>query len=642
MFNEYEDSDSEISLASASVSDEDNEYPIKELIADKWCPTRQEQVYLVHWEGYEIERATWEPAESFEGDKIEIVHDYVQRKKHGMVPDFDYKKWDRDREREQEEREERQRKREERKERKAKKMALESKQQSKKGRQRREKLVNDSIRHSRRPSPELAGFIVSDDSGLDEEEPDKLPSMDEDSDEDIPVRKRNLRKTTKKKAPMLLIPITSDESGSDRGGSSSNDSLMAALSLAEKQKRGNKGKVKVEERRPIKRPLQRAVPKKRPLGKSPSGSPPRVRKRPTIASSSTTKPPTTGITASSRPTQNDFFPSLSIQNAVRKKSNTERAPPAEELNLINLGGGGASVRPMDTEKRPQDLDAHATRNTPSTQQAQKRKRSPPFTNEFRSSRHPGPGPRLPTQANSGPRTQSKPERSKQLGVIIRDQPPPRKRQMGELGMDALKNIYDAGHLPDPVPQTPHAQAPPVQRPLSPVRPSARAQPPPPQPTPHSHSFQSALPFQAATSFQQGFPFQSAAEFRITPPLQDMDMEPHHADTYECEVEYGPSLSTMESMGKVKFVGFSSEFLAMLHSIQLEKLWISKSLEISYISKHFVPVSKHYCQFYSQTCCCYGLHALVSCSDSSVSHSYLVSSLWARQREAGDETIHALD
>ncbi|KAF8544432.1 hypothetical protein BDD12DRAFT_507289 [Trichophaea hybrida] len=592
MFNNYgnyedsDDSDSQISFASATVSEEDNEYPIKELIADKWCPTRQKEVYLVHWEGYEIGRATWEPEESFEGDKIEIVHDYLKRKKHGLVPYFDYKQWDREREREQEEREERERKREERQERKAKKMSLQPKQQStKKGKQKREKLIDETIRHSRRASPELAGFVVSDDSGLDEEESDKLPSMDEDSDEDVPVRKRNLRKKTKKKAPVVII---SSEGSSSDGGSS--DSLMAALSKAEKQKRKNKGKAKVEEKKSTKRLLQRAVPKKRPLGKSPSRSPPRVRKRPTIASSSTAKPSTTGINASPRPTQNDFFPSLSIQNAVRKKGNTERAPPAEELNLIKLGDG-ASV-PMETEKRPQDTDINTKRNISSPQQVQKRKRSPP-ANEFRGSRHPGPGPRIPTHTSAGPRSQPKPERPKLSGVTIRDEPPPRKRHMSKADMDALGNIHDAGYQPDLAPPTSYVQPLPVQQEFSPVQTFARAQPAI-QPTPYIHPFQSPPPFQTA-SFQPAFPFQAAAaSFRITPPPQDMDMEPHHAETYDCEVEYGPSLNTMESMGKVKFVGFSSEFLTMLNGLQLEKLWISKSLEISYISKHFVPVSKHCC------------------------------------------------
>jgi hypothetical protein len=77
MFNEYEDSDSEISLASASVSDEDNEYPIKELIADKWCPTRQEQVYLVHWEGHSSQKT--ELAENDEEESAHVTHTHNVR-----------------------------------------------------------------------------------------------------------------------------------------------------------------------------------------------------------------------------------------------------------------------------------------------------------------------------------------------------------------------------------------------------------------------------------------------------------------------------------------------------------------------------------------------------------------------------------
>ena len=59
----------------------------------------------------------------------------------------------------------------------------------------------------------------------------------------------------------------------------------------------------------------------------------------------------------------------------------------------------------------------------------------------------------------------------------------------------------------------------------------------------------------------------------------------------CEVEYGPNVNTMKSLGTVKFSGFRSDFLLMLHSLGLEKLWISKSLETSYIARYFVPVSE---------------------------------------------------
>lgn len=48
------DSDhSTISITSTHHSEEgsDDEFPIKELLADKYCETRKKQVYLVHWEG---------------------------------------------------------------------------------------------------------------------------------------------------------------------------------------------------------------------------------------------------------------------------------------------------------------------------------------------------------------------------------------------------------------------------------------------------------------------------------------------------------------------------------------------------------------------------------------------------------------
>lgn len=66
---------------------------------------------------------------------------------------------------------------------------------------------------------------------------------------------------------------------------------------------------------------------------------------------------------------------------------------------------------------------------------------------------------------------------------------------------------------------------------------------------------------------------------------------HHipsGETYECEIEYGPSVSTMQSLGTVKFVGLSTEFLSMIREIAPAKLWVSRSLEASYITKYFTP------------------------------------------------------
>lgn len=54
-------SSSSVSITSTRASSEnaDSEYPIKELLADKYCEDRRKHVYLVHWDGWVVIGRLW-------------------------------------------------------------------------------------------------------------------------------------------------------------------------------------------------------------------------------------------------------------------------------------------------------------------------------------------------------------------------------------------------------------------------------------------------------------------------------------------------------------------------------------------------------------------------------------------------------
>jgi hypothetical protein len=732
MFKDYipgdsdSDSDSDVMSTDAALSEEDNEYPIKELIADKFCKQRAEKVYLVHWEGYTIDRATWEPRASFEGDKIRIIQEYHERKAAGKVEYFDWEKWDADREREDQEREERGRRRADKRNGKLRKgMILNAPQLSPssaavaataattaaaarkgkgvsvnanarqkeagagataattaaptaakgKGRVRgvaaSKKRINDRSLGSSK-SPALDGFVVSDNSGL-EEESDQLASLDDEDFRGSGVERRSLRRRKDREPPVILLSSDSDEDSENSGpdGDSNGDkSLMDSLGFRAEDVRTVETQAESGQKSPG-RQSRRAVTrsrKRRPA--KPSGSPPRTRiKSATTAattsstaaasttSASTAAAPSTststaatttaaaattaGASSSSKPPLvtnlkptggSKFFSKLSIRNAVYKKGKSDRAPPANELDLINLstgggtvarggatggrtltgiggggggrggggrggGGGGeeaesaSSIALPETDNHLQDAGATAERNMSSPSVVQKRKRSPSPT------RPPGLG--LGVLGHVG----LEESLAATIGPSIRDQPlPPSKRRLSELDAGTslfnfnLLNFLNLPGRPSPCftpadaqENTPLAYLP-AHTPL-PTRDIAAA-PPVPLPLLSSPPWEPA-PLSPLGPFSS--PGQPAADGQLTPfdDSRSDAMETVSAPpaAFCCEVEYGPTVNTMKSIGTVKFAGFSSNFLLMLHSLGLEKLWISKSLETSYIARYFVPVSE---------------------------------------------------
>lgn len=80
------------------------------------------------------------------------------------------------------------------------------------------------------------------------------------------------------------------------------------------------------------------------------------------------------------------------------------------------------------------------------------------------------------------------------------------------------------------------------------------------------------------------------KMEIDPPESPGIPEPPIKPTFECELEMG-SASNIESMGVVKFTGFSSAFTNFVDGLQVDCFWVSRFLEDAYISNFLVPVSQ---------------------------------------------------
>lgn len=171
------------------------------------------------------------------------------------------------------------------------------------------------------------------------------------------------------------------------------------------------------------------------------------------------------------------------------------------------------------------------------------------------------------------------------------QPPPSKRHLSEL--DAGTSLFNFSILNLPGRPSPYFAPADAQETLPLASPPVHTSLPTcdtvaSSPTP--------LPPLASPSWEPAPPSPQAADGQPIPTLPDdsrpdaMDTAPPAPAAFCCEVEYGPTVNTIKSIGTVKFAGFSNSFLLMLHSLGLEKLWISKSLETSYLARYFVPVS----------------------------------------------------
>lgn len=99
---ESESDDDSISISSTVVSEEnpDETYIVENILAERYFSEEDRPRYLVKWEGYPIERCSWEPLEMF--DDFNTINEWkeIQRKQrdaNSEVEVFDWRKWDEDR-----------------------------------------------------------------------------------------------------------------------------------------------------------------------------------------------------------------------------------------------------------------------------------------------------------------------------------------------------------------------------------------------------------------------------------------------------------------------------------------------------------------------------------------------------------------
>ncbi|KAI5818521.1 hypothetical protein BZA77DRAFT_307224 [Pyronema omphalodes] len=528
MSKRIDDEDDDLSSDLSELSEEeeedeeDQEYLVDKLLADKFCPVRKQRVYLVLWEGYPIESATWEPVSSFSDDQNHIIKDYERQKEEGEI-NFDWQKWDRDREREAQEAEEN----------RLKEKALKKKEKQKRAEMRKRqevlKIFKDStaVRKTRKPSPSLKGFVVDDDSGLEEVSDSELQDLDRDSR----LTARRARKKNKDRDTKLRVENDNDYKNTD-----SDDSLVSSIkkkTKPSKAKDNSKGQSRPGEQSITKGSLKKkgntrpgpanktkkimtgtslqktTIPSKRRHSlKSPSPPLPRPRKRSTA-------------TANSDP---DSFTA------------DVKAPPAEQLNLVKVGGSRPATNSSIADIHPQSTSGASRGNGSAMETVSSTKRKQTS---------------LQGEINTAVSAQS-------------DQ------------------VSESNLFPEVENGTPNDQlAPPTKRHRSEVYQLPRSNISR-EDTP-SRLLEEELfgsdPFSPTPS--HGFPVSSEASNSIeNPRLAD--------PIFECELLYGPSASTAASLGKVKFLGLSNDFLVMMSELQPEKLWISRSLDTWFLLHYFLP------------------------------------------------------
>jgi hypothetical protein len=658
LFGDVDSDEDSITTASTVESDqeEDASFPVADILADKYDPERGSQVYLILWEGYPLHRASWEPPGNFNA-KV-LIEEYVQRCAEGKVDKaLNLERYHEAVEEAQSRKNERTRRRERKRAlraQKARQQQASTQPNRKKAKRTSEKLIRDAP--NRRSEERLEGFIVGDDEGL-EEEADSFPSSwDEDDSDAAPTRRRRtLRKKKPRKAPP--VPISSEE---ESDSDSDADSLMDAIASEAKKKKGIAKATRKEgaiDTKRTGRKLEKTVSKKRPLRKSPS---PVHRKRQSVAEKkngaaigtatktgtaaktatrTAVKTPTKtvtakkGIAATQRPTQTGIqndptkvrtYDKLSIRNKVAKRGRQDRAPAAEELNLINLGGSSRAadglipgLNDLVTARR----ESLAKRKR--SQSAEPAGRGKPATERTGGPRapvaqaKPAPAPTKQTQAPAKAPAKAPekapakaPEKAAAKAPAKAQENAPAKQTQAQARTEQPSE--KTGPRPGPEPRKP-SQAmpePPLQSPtddhpmdidmhdaITPEEsvPAPIVQPnaaPPPRPCPEPHFlpiWYTQAPPQAQLQPQQIIPIQSVPE-TLENQLEAMEIDRPDPTEFSCEVFYGTSMAPSNSLGVIKF-DFGVEFLAMLRDVGLDKIWISKSLENRYIREKFVPVSK---------------------------------------------------
>lgn len=608
------DSDDSISLTSTvfSEDDPDNTYIVENILAERWFSEEERTKYLVKWEGYPIERASWEPLEMF--DDKNTINEWkalkLRRESGNSSPQFDWRQWDADREREAYDQQIR-------------------KMRRVKKRQRLQKVSGGpaSSRASRASSAKVKTFVSGDEIVI---------SADEESESDVQRPRRKRRRRTE-----AASEGTEEEEDS---GNTSVDSLMETL--ARKAKR---------QRRPTKDHKATELKKRRSKGRgrrsvdeegseaeeedwiSEDQTPRKKVNTPFVICNTDdhsqinpTKP--LNVTQNGRSTRparkpstnrdRDYEGSLAAATSTLSRMDVQ---PNKTSILANIMSKSGPRRRQPTSLRDVTLPGAAPLpgvpkvgkfiSLSQANRMYKRSRNEPEPDINGLILFPVGEPKAPAIASrrlSGPSTEIRhlPHDAifKSRGII---QPPGKSAPPdGEDPRGPKRRKTDEG----PKVQTLSLDR--YQATLAKRRDSAQQGPmnlPVPNAEPEAENSTGLAVDDDAMgmSIHEDAPITPAAPLGPSidswgakkPPtgpagwqVNRMDVDqPGSPDapvkpTFECGLEIGLASNT-ETMGTVTFTGFTSVFTSFVEQLQIERLWVSRFLEDAYISNYLVPVSR---------------------------------------------------
>ncbi|KAL7267071.1 hypothetical protein RUND412_010358 [Rhizina undulata] len=584
-FDEEFNSDN-VSLNS-SVSSEDNPdetYLVEEILAEKFFGAEGVHKYLVKWSGYPIERASWEPIEMFD-DKNTINEWKVARERKdasgNASPPFDAQKWDRDRSEEERQR----RRRHERRQQKRSKLT-------------RNRAAEKFVHYGRSRSASDAapyrkdgGFVVEDNK-VSEDEPDSdVPMMQKSRRVKREQHKKKLEKKSegealeddgntsydslleevREKSTKVKKGVKAKSSQKRRFGGRKMSTIESSEEESSLENRSNKTKYKSSrKRRRVPSPRSDPSTAVQPLRpgsaaeRRASGSSGRLPPDPVSRPGPTKKRRTIGSIAGNAQAHAKFL-SLSQQNKVYMKGRNEPPPDINALELFHpsdhkkppTAGSDAIRRTLGSAPTKEPSKAISTTNisVQSNTLGNVFKSVPAITStNYKIPKRILNTPRASNDAAAPQRNvPGNPDGSLTSNGIILQQPPSKRvvfaKQDQVCSATLEEELFIGGSDPTLNPggdidfgneDTPMLD--------------------------HENDGDKLVQIQGV----------------------DESTNVAHKRSFECVLELGPPKAQMETLGSVRFTGFSAQFVAMVKEFGVTRLWISKFLEDSYIGTYFVP------------------------------------------------------
>lgn len=617
------DSDDSIGLTSTvySEDDPDNTYIVENILAERWFSDEERTKYLVKWEGYAIERASWEPIEMFD-DKNTINEWKALKQRHesgDSPPQFDWRQWDADREREAYDQQ-------------IRKMRRVKKRQ----RLQMQKIAGGptSSRESRASSAKVKTFrddII-------------VISGEEESESDVQRPKRKRRRRVEDAA-------TSEgtEEGEDSGNTSV-DSLMETLARKAKRARRSTRDARATDskKRKTKMRVRRSVGEEGSEAEEEAWISEDQTRKKVITSlnirnadhhsltRNTTKPlnvtqngkstrparrlPATRdrdyegriAAATSTLSRMDVQPNkTSILASIMSKSGPRKRQPSSSKDPVVVPGavplpGVPKVGKFISLSQANRMYKRS-RNEPEPD-INNLELFPAGAPAILARRVSGPGitpteiRHFPHDATSKPKEIIQPSGKGNLGALDEDDPRGPKRRKTDEG-PKVQTLSLVKYQETIAKRRDSAQQAPVTLPVTNAEPnepeledlmgmeaeddpmvmSIREDallPPAVSSGPSVDSWGAKKPPTGPAGWQTN-------RMDIDQPgSPDTPVKP----TFECELEIGLASKT-ENMGTVTFTGFTSNFTSFVERLQIERLWVSRFLEDAYISNFLVPVSR---------------------------------------------------